>query len=318
MKQKLILYISMCLLLLSPLAAVAQEEAMADSIQENAKPRVGVALSGGGALGYAHIGVLHAFEDYGIEPTIVAGTSMGAIVGVLYAAGYAPEKILSLITEQKMTHKNKIMSLDIKSSELGLYSKKYISSFLDKVLPTDSFDSLPKPFYCATTNLMTTKGEIRGTGDKLKKFTLASMSIPVLFQSVVIDSMVYIDGGVTNNLPACAIKDKCDILIGVDVNPYTEVERLKTIRDAVMRTMTTLVMNTSVEGRACCDYVVDVYASKHFNILDFAKFKEIYKVGYETGLHFLLNHPELLRTSGDFKDRALHKKSSTPTKKRKK
>lgn len=285
--------------------------------QEETKHRVGVSLSGGGALGYAHIGVLDALEDYGIEPTIVSGTSMGAIVGVLYADGYEPEKILDLITEHKMTNKNKIMSLDIKSSELGLFSKKYISSFLDKTLHTDSFDSLPKPFYCATTNLMTTKGEIISTGDRLKKYTLASMSIPVLFQSVVIDSMVYIDGGITNNLPACAIREKCDILIGVDVNPYTEVKKIGSIKEAVMRTMTTLVMNTSKEGRECCDYIVDVYASHDYSILDFAKFKEIYKIGYDAGVRFLLNNPELLRTSKEFKDKQLHKKQETDSKKKK-
>jgi NTE family protein len=285
--------------------------------QEETKHRVGVSLSGGGALGYAHIGVLDALEDYGIEPTIVSGTSMGAIVGVLYADGYEPEKILDLITEHKMTNKSKIMSLDIKSSELGLFSKKYISSFLDKTLHTDSFDSLPKPFYCATTNLMTTKGEIISTGDRLKKYTLASMSIPVLFQSVVIDSMVYIDGGITNNLPACAIREKCDILIGVDVNPYTEVKKIGSIKEAVMRTMTTLVMNTSKEGRECCDYIVDVYASHDYSILDFAKFKEIYKIGYDAGVRFLLNNPELLKTSKEFKDKQLHKKQETNSKKKK-
>lgn len=296
------------LVMLFPLMSYAQEET---------KHKVGVSLSGGGALGYAHIGVLDALEDYGIEPTIVSGTSMGAIVGVLYADGYEPEKILDLITEHKMTHKSKIMSLDIKSSELGLFSKKYIASFLDKTLHTDSFDSLPKPFYCATTNLMTAQGEIISSGDKLKKYTLASMSIPVLFQSVVIDSMVYIDGGITNNLPACAIREKCDILIGVDVNPYTEIKKISNIKEAVMRTMTTMVMNTSKEGRECCDYVVDVYASHDYSILDFAKFKEIYKIGYDAGVRFLLNNPELLKTSREFKDKQLHKKQETDSKKKK-
>lgn len=143
------------------------------------------------------------------------------------------------------------------------------------------------------------------------------MSIPVLFQSVVIDSMVYIDGGITNNLPACAIREKCDILIGVDVNPYTEVKKIGSIKEAVMRTMTTLVMNTSKEGRECCDYVVDVYASHDYSILDFAKFKEIYKIGYDAGVRFLLNNPELLKVSGEFKDKQLHKKQSTDSKKKK-
>lgn len=307
-KQPLKKWILWGMFMLIPFALYAQNEP---------KHKIGISLSGGGALGYAHIGVLHALEDYGIEPTIVSGTSMGAIVGVLYASGYSPEKILSLISEHKMTNKRKIMSLDIKSGELGLFSKKYISNFLDKVLPTNSFDSLPKPFYCATTNLMTTQGEITHSGNRLKTYTLASMSIPVLFQSVVIDSMVYIDGGVTNNLPACAIKDKCDILIGVDVNPFTEINQLKNIRSAVMRTMSTIVMNTSKEGRTCCDYIVDVYACKEYSILDFSKYNEIYRIGYETGLHFLLNHPELLKASGDYKDKQLHKQNTTAKKKRK-
>jgi NTE family protein len=313
MKSSLKKCILWALAMLIPFATFAQEQ----EEQHEPKHKIGVALSGGGALGYAHIGVLDALEDYGIEPTIVAGTSMGAIVGVLYAAGYHPEDMLKLITDHKMTNKKKIMSLDIKSSELGLFSKKYIASFLEKTLPTNSFDSLPKPFYCAVTNLMTTKGEIISSGDRLQKYTLASMSIPVLFQSVVIDSMVYIDGGITNNLPARSIRDKCDILISVDVNPYTEVTKLNTIKEAVMRTMTTLVMNTSLDGRACSDYIVDVYASHQYSILDFAKYKEIYKIGYDAGMHFLLNHPELLKASGDFKDKQLYKKPENTSKRNK-
>lgn len=309
MKQILKKWMLLGLAMLIPFALYAQEEP---------KHKVGISLSGGGALGYAHLGVLQALEDYGIEPTIVSGTSMGAIVGVLYASGYTPEEILELISKHKMTNKRKIMSLDIKSGELGLFSKKYIASFLEKVLHTNSFDSLPKPFYCATTNLMTCQGEIIHSGDRLQTYTLASMSIPVLFQSVVIDSMVYIDGGLTNNLPACVIRDKCDILIGVDVNPYTETNQLKSIKEAVMRTMSTLVMHTSEEGRKCCDFLVDVYACKQYNILDFSKYKEIYKIGYDAGMDFLLHHPELLRATKDFKDKELHKKGATSSKKKKK
>lgn len=289
MKQILCKWILMGMVFLCPVLLQAQE----------AKHKVGISFSGGGALGYAHLGVLQALEDYGIEPTIVSGTSMGAIIGVLYAAGYTPQEIMQQVGKYKMSKNSHVLPLDMRAGELGLCSKKHIASFLQKVLPTNNFDSLPKPFYCAVTNLTTCHEEIAYRGPNLQKYILASMAIPVLFHSVTIDSMVYVDGGVTNNLPANAIRNECAILIGVDVNPFTPCKHLKSIKDATLRTMQTLVMHTSHTGRACCDYVIEVPANHKYGILDFGKYKEIYKIGYESGLHFLLHHPELLQLSSD-------------------
>lgn len=254
----------------------------------------GIVLSGGGALGYAHIGVLHAFEEEGFNPQYVAGASMGAVIAAFYSNGMTALDIMKMARDEKFYKTSKIISITVGLDKLGMSSHKHVSALLDKYIPHNSFDSLERKLYVSATNLNTQRSEIISEGDRLKEYVLASSSIPGVFEAIDIDGIVYVDGGVLNNFPAQAIRNKCDVLIGVDVQPYSPKMKLNNVIDVSLRSLYTLVNVNSLEGRGMCDYLIDSYAINDYTIFDFNKIEEIYLYGYNLGKKYLQEHPELL------------------------
>lgn len=248
-----------------------------DSFQTNDKSRVkfGIALSGGGARGIAHIGVLDALEKYGIKPQIISGTSMGAIVGVFYAAGYSPRKILEIVASRKF---HKLINWHMPFS--GLIDMDKVLDIMTQMIQPDDFSALKIPFYCAVTNLNSGMMEVKSKG-KLFQWVLASSSIPVVFEPWVIDGQTYVDGGLLNNLPAEAIRDQCQILIGVHVNhngPEKDMKGLMTIAERCFR----LGIAQNVEhSKEICDFMIEPPATREFNTFNFNKAEEIYQVGFD-------------------------------------
>ena len=239
------------------------------------KVKFGIALSGGGARGIAHIGVLAALEKYGIKPQIVSGTSMGAIVGAFYAAGYAPKKILEIVASRKF---HKLINWHMPFS--GLVDMDKVQEIMTKMIESDDFSALKMPFYCAVTNLNSGMMEIKSEG-KLFQWVLASASIPVVFEPQIIDGQTYVDGGLLNNLPTEAIRDKCQILIGVHVNhngPEKDMKGLMTIAERCFR----LGIAQNVEhSKEICDFMIEPPATREFSTFNFNKTEEIYRVGFK-------------------------------------
>lgn len=238
-------------------------------------PKFGIALSGGGARGIAHIGVLDALQEFGIKPRVVSGTSMGAIVGVFYAAGFSPGEMLNIILERKF---HKMINWHMPFS--GLIDIGQVQKVMTEMIGEDDFSSLKMPFYCAVTNLNSGLEEIKSEG-KLFQWVMASASIPVVFEPQVIEGQTYVDGGLLNNLPSEAIREKCQVLIGVHVNhngPEEEVKGLKTIAERAFR----LGIAQNVEdSKKICDFVIEPPEAREFNTFNFNKAEEIYKVGYD-------------------------------------
>lgn len=208
------------------------------------KPKVGVVLSGGGAKGLAHIGVLKALEEAGIEVSYIGGTSMGAIVGGLYAAGYSAKELDSIFSAldsdailrdytprasknffEKRNDEVYAISLPFKGYKIGfptalskgLYNYNTINRLTDHVRYIRDFDSLPIPFVCIATDIETGKEVVLRKG-VLPDAILASGAFPSLYSPVEIDNRLLIDGGVTNNYPIEQVRAMgADIIIGVDV-----------------------------------------------------------------------------------------------------
>lgn len=207
-------------------------------------PKIGLSLAGGGAKGFAHIGVLKILDSLGVKVDYVAGTSMGSIVGGLYAAGYTGKDIekivmdtdfISLITDPKSrtesTFFNKsvdkyLMSIPIKNGKITLPSSistgqknVYLLKELFKNVSTiDDFSKLPIPFMCVATNLESGTMQIFEKGDLVQSI-MASSAFPSLMDPVKIGDSIYIDGAMTVNYPSKPLKDKgIDIVIGVDLN----------------------------------------------------------------------------------------------------
>lgn len=246
------------------------------------KAKVGISLSGGGARGIAHVGVLAALNKYGIEPQVVSGTSMGALVGVLYAAGHSPETILELLKSHKL---HRIISWALPSN--GLLDLDKVEAALKEYIPQDNFSSLERKFYCAVTNLNTGRFELISSG-KLIPYVLASASIPIVFEPQVIDGTTYVDGGLLNNLPVEPLLDEADIIIGVHVNHNEEMKEIKGMKNIAERCFRLAIGQNVRNNFELCDFVIDPPAVREYNTFDFSKAEEIYQIGFDETEHRIL------------------------------
>lgn len=249
--RKLIHCFCLLALLALPLGAYAQ-----DTTAVKTRPKVGLVLSGGGAKGAAHIGVIKYLEELGIPIDYVAGTSMGSIVGGMYALGYSSDEILRIISEvdwdrlisnqvdrkkisftlkQESRTQGLTIPFSVTTDEEELKSRSIKNSLPSGIVSGDNvinlfnslsvgysdpvdFKDLPTPFLCMATNMLNGKADVLDKGIVAKSLR-ASMAIPVLFDPVQIDSTLYVDGGLLNNFPA----EQCramgaDYVIGVSMS----------------------------------------------------------------------------------------------------
>lgn len=258
------------------------------------EPIVGICLSGGGALGYAHIGALKALEENHIHPQIICGSSMGAIIGVLYASGISPDSMLIEIKKKRMDKLSSVISFTMHGG--GLSSHKALRTALSELIPYDSFDSLPKEFYACVSNISSARSVFVGKGYKnsLRDIIVASASIPFVFEPIQIEDSLYVDGGMFNNMPAQAIKNKCDILIGVDVIPQIYLDTINNSKETLIYSVRGMEHNNSSEGRSLCDYIIEPNAIKQYDEMDFDKYKEIFDNGYIITKNYIKTHPKIL------------------------
>lgn len=255
---------------------------MPDKISKRNKVRFGIALSGGGARGIAHIGVLEALEKYGIKPQIISGTSMGAIVGVFYAAGYSPKEILEIVSSRRF---HKLINWHMPFS--GLIDMDKVMEVMKDKIEKDDFSALKIPFFCAVTNLNSGLFEIKSEG-KLFQWVLASASIPVVFEPQIIDGQTYVDGGLLNNLPAASIRHKCQVLIGIHVNhngPEEDVKGLMTVAERCFRLG---IAQNVEESKKLCDFLIEPPQTREFTTFNFNKAREIYEVGFKETEKYIL------------------------------
>lgn len=223
-------------------------------IPKNAK--IGLSLSGGGAKGFTHVGVLKVLDSLGVKIDYISGTSMGSIVGGLYAAGYTGKDIEKIVmdtdfyslimdpkTRQETTFFNKsvdkyLLSVPLKNGKISFPSSistgqrnvYLLKELLKNVSDIGDFSTLPIPFLCVATNLETGNMQVFEKGDLVESI-LASSAFPSLLEPVKIGDSLYIDGAMTVNYPSKPLKDKgIDIVIGVDLNqPLAKREDLNSI-----------------------------------------------------------------------------------------
>lgn len=262
--------------------------------QNNDNLRIGLCLSGGGALGFAHIGAIKALEEHGIIPDEISGASMGAIIGCFYAAGYTPEQLLDIIVSKKMYKSSTIFSYISGSltKKTGLSTHNVLRTVLREHVPGDSFAGLRKPFHLSVSNLFTGKCEIISEGDSLDAWVAASASIPAVFESIIINGNTYIDGGVLNNMPAQPLAKNCNFIIGINVTPYLPSENYGTL-DVLNLAIRMAQNQNSEEGKALCNHVIDVSAITKYNEFSFQNYDLIYQYGYDAVEEYIKEHPEI-------------------------
>ena len=237
--------------------------------------KIGIALGGGGTRGYAHLGVLKALEEEGIKPNVFAGTSAGAIVGSLLAAGKTPDETFEIMRKNKLTDFAKI-KLPIN----GFMSLENMGKKLGEMLPGENFSDLKYPFYVAATNIYTGEIEYISEGNVVKAIQ-ASSSIPIIFSPVEIDGQLYVDGGLLDNVPIKPLIDKCDKISAVEIMPLEKVTEVKKMSDVAERIFHISVKSLNEEKLKDCDLCVKVGGLEGYNILDSSHADEVYKIGYE-------------------------------------
>jgi NTE family protein len=240
--------------------------------------RIGIALSGGGSRGIAHLGILKALEEFGIRTGIISGTSAGAIIGALYAYGYKPDEILEIVLKTRL-----LKILRPAFTKRGLLTLEKTYNFFNSLLPTDSFDSLKIPLYICATNVKNGRPTFFSSGSLIRS-VMASSAIPVIFSPVEIEGNHYIDGGITNNMPVDPLIEHCDKIIGMHCNPVDREYDTGNMRELLERTFL-LAINGNVENRKKnCNLFLEPYELRKLGAFDFAKSQEIFDIGYEYAL----------------------------------
>jgi NTE family protein len=273
------------------------------------RPRIGVALEGGGALGLAHIGVLEWFEEDHIPVDYVAGTSMGGLVGGFYATGMSPAEMKKLIEgvdwnevlgdvtpyedlsyrrkEDQRAYPNSLI-LGLKNGVSfpgGLNAGHQIGLLIDRVtLPyykLGSFESLPTPFRCVATDIVSGKEVIFDHGP-LAEALRSTMSIPGAFTPVYDKNRVLVDGGLVNNLPTDVVKQMgADIVIAVHLETQpAEAKNIKSLFNVLQQSMRIVVAESELSGLARADAVITVPLGE-FTSTDYKKNEPIMQKGYE-------------------------------------
>ncbi|MBB5269861.1 NTE family protein [Algibacter amylolyticus] len=273
---------------------------------ENHRPKVGLVLSGGGAKGLAHIGVLKVIDSLGIQVDYIAGTSMGSIIGALYASGYSGKQLDSIFHEIDF---DKIINDDLPRSSTAFSERSNMEKYALKLpfnnfkikLPSalsrghntyslflkllihvneiNDFSKLPIPFFCIATNVEKGEQVVLEKGN-LTQAIMASSALPSLFQPVNINKDMLIDGGVVNNYPVDEIRAKgMDIIIGVDVQDgLANRDELTSAPDVLIQInnfRTIHDMKFKVEK-------TDIYIKpdiRKFNVVSFDEGKEIINSG---------------------------------------
>lgn len=281
---------------------------MAQTPDGDTPPKVGLVLSGGGAKGLAHIGVLKVIEEAGVKVDYIGGTSMGAIVGALYASGYSAQELDSIF---RVTDFTKLIQDNVPRGAKTFYEKEdseryaltlpftdFSVSFpqaisggqnifnelvrlLFHVKDVHDFKKLPIPFLCVATNVETGQEVLLDHG-YLPEAIMASGTFPSLFEPSEIDGDILVDGGVVNNYPIDKIKDLgADVIIGVDVqHDLSTRESLLSATEILLQINNYRTVNDMKKKSESTDIYIrpDI---EEFSVIDFGKSAAIVKSGEE-------------------------------------
>jgi NTE family protein len=264
-----------------------------DTLLTNKKP-IGLCLSGGGALGFAHIGVLQALEDNGIRPQCLSGSSMGAIVATLYAAGYSPDDMMKLIKDGRLFWVTKLITLKPVFWKSGWSDQSTVRTLIKDLIPHNSFENLSKKLFICVANLNTAKWEIKDRGKDLDFWVSASASIPGVFEALKLGDDFYVDGGLFNNFPAQPLKNECENIIGVDVLPLFKPKKIKKPVDSIVFSIRAAQAANSYEGRSLCQFIFEPGVVRKFNEFRFNAYQKIYDQGYKEAVEYIKRNPEIL------------------------
>jgi NTE family protein len=243
---------------------------------------LGIVLSGGGARGFAHIGVLKALNENGIFPEIISGVSAGSIVGAFYADGFTPDEIFDVFSDHRLKS-----YLELIFPKKGLLKISGLLKIIKQHLRSKTFETLKIPLIVSATDIIEGKTVYFSKGD-IPKAIIASASIPVLFIPFEMNNSIYVDGGVLNNLPVEPIRELCRIVIGVHVNPTGKQLTFSSLANVAERSFHLSIAKNVKLNSKLCDFFIEPQELTNIGIFEVSKSKEIVDIGYNnTKMHFI-------------------------------
>jgi NTE family protein len=289
--------------------AIQTQESEAQKSDEKPRAKIGLVLEGGGALGLAHIGVLQWLYEHHVPVDLVAGTSMGGLVGGIYATGRSPDQIQELIQnvdwDQALSGELPFRDLSYRRKEdaiefptrlefglrkgiqlpAGFNAGQQVSFILDHVaLPYSeikSFNDLPTPFACVATDLTTSKQQVFHDGS-LSLALRATMSLPGIFTPVRSGNNLYADGGLLNNLPvdvAQSMGAQLTVAVYLQASTFNPKQPLNTF-SVLGQSLSVMIAANELKSIQMADVLVTVPLEK-YSALDYDKAAEIIRAGYE-------------------------------------
>ncbi len=268
--------------------------------------KLGITLSGGGAKGFAHLGVLQALNDNGLFPEIISGTSAGAFAGVLYADGYPPKEILKFFKKKVFRE-----FVEFTIPHGGFFKSDGFRSFLEEHLNADCFEDLKIPLCVVATDIEHGESHVFKSGSLIPA-VIASCSVPIIFRPVEINGHYYVDGGLFKNFPVSTIRKECRKIIGVNVSPITKAEYKSSIKYIAERSFHYMSGSNTLLDRNLCDYLIESLSLSQYSMFDLDHVEEIYQAGYDLTIKFFEENGESIKK--DFPEFSFVTKDNTSLK----
>lgn len=245
--------------------------------------RIGLALSGGGVRGFCHIGVLKAFEQFGVIPDILSGVSAGSIAASLYGAGLTPDEILECFNgATKFGHYT-----DFAVPKRSLFKMDKFARMLESWLPVRNLEEMKIPTIICATDFENGKSVGWAKGEIVPR-VIASCSIPVVFPPVEINGIKYVDGGVLRNLPAWAIRKYSTTLYGSNCSPLNrKVTPGDSLIDTAWRSFQLMSKANTLQDINLCDHIIQPIELGQYNTFDLTRMKAAVDIGYDTACRVL-------------------------------
>ncbi len=244
--------------------------------------KTGIALSGGGARGISHLGIIKAITESGINIDMISGTSAGSIIGALISVGYSPEEILDIIRSTKF------FRFVRPAMKRGLLDIEKAGDIFRKYISVNDFANLKIPLTLAATNLRTGTVDYFSKGDLIGPI-LASCCIPVIFKPYEYQGFPYVDGGILNNLPTEPLVKSCDRIIGSSCNPIDPDFESTSVRKIIERSLLLAVGGNTIESRRHCALFIEPPQLSKISGFELNRAEEIFNIGYEFAMRKIEN-----------------------------
>ncbi|RUM59198.1 MAG: Patatin [Persephonella sp.] len=244
--------------------------------------KIGLVLSGGAVRGATHIGVLKALKEFGIEINILSGVSAGSIIAVFYAAGYSPKEMEDILLKTDIKK-----YLKLKFPKQAFFSLEKLDILLERYIGRIDLSELKIKTYITVIDY--TIGEVKyiDKGD-LIQYIKASCSLPVVFEPTYIDGKPYIDGGIMDNLPIePLIKEKCELKICSEVNPFPEFSPNPNIFKLAVRSLFLAIRSNTENNKKYCDIFLQPPQLVEIGLFSIKDLKKAIDIGYNYTKKFL-------------------------------